>query len=151
MRRALSIFFDLLWYIPGENLWRIFNDPTRSLWKPFKIFTIIVKSFKDISFSSQDLQWSSKFLPRSSRIFYFPAKILNDLGRKILKIRKDLGKKIKDPWRSWQENERSLKILNIYFLSHTFLYNCFLAKAWRGQVWSISRISGNGKLPCCLK
>ena len=26
MRRALSIFFALLWHIPDDNLWRIFND-----------------------------------------------------------------------------------------------------------------------------
>ena len=129
MRRALSIFFDLLWYIPGENLWRIFNDPTRSLWKPFKIFTILVKSFRDISFSCQDLQWSSKFLPRSSRIFYFPAKILNNLGRKILKIRKELGKKIKDlgkrirdPWRSWQELKDPGRFWTfIFYPTHFFI------------------------------
>ena len=52
-----------------------------------------VKIFKDLLLSSQDLQGFSKFLLRS------------------FKMVKDLGKKMKGPWRSWQENERSLKIL----------------------------------------
>ena len=71
MRRALSIFFDLLWYIPGENLWRIFNDPTRSLWEPLKIFKILVKI---------DLQGYFILLPGSSRIFKVLVKIFKDLS-----------------------------------------------------------------------
>ena len=46
-----------------------------------------------MSRSCQDLQGFSKFLLRS------------------FKTVKDLGKKMKGLWRSWQENERSLKIL----------------------------------------
>ena len=105
MRRALSIFFDLLWYIPGENLWRIFNDPTRSLWEPLKIFKILVNIFKDLSFSRQnlqsscqDLQGSFIFLPRSLRIFHFLAKIFKDLSFSC----QDLRRSCLDLQRYWQ-------------------------------------------------
>ena len=47
--------------------------------KSLKIFKIVVKIFKDPSFSCQDLQGSLIFLPRSSRIFDFLAKIFEDL------------------------------------------------------------------------
>ena len=73
---------------PGENLSRIFKDLTRSSWGPLRIllrifmriFKILVKIFKDPSFSCQDLQGSFIFLPRSSRIFHFLAKIFKDLS-----------------------------------------------------------------------
>ena len=111
------------------------------------IFKVLVKIFKDLLFSCQD-PWGSCtdlwrffkniwkffedlpnscyyrslrisiFLQGSSRIFYFPAKILNNLVinlqrscwkfwrfLKILarnwKIFEDLGNKKKDPWRFW--------------------------------------------------
>ena len=47
--------------------------------KSLKIFKILVKIFKDPSFSCQDLQGSLIFFPRSSRIFDFLAKIFKDL------------------------------------------------------------------------
>ena len=80
-----SIQYNLL--DPGENLSRIFKDLTRSSWGPLRIllrifmriFKILVKIFKDPSFSCQDLQGSLIFLPRSSRIFDFLAKIFEDL------------------------------------------------------------------------
>ena len=73
-----------IWYL--HNL-RIFKDLTRSSWGPLRIllrifmriFKILVKIFKDPSFSCQDLQGSLIFLPRSSRIFDFLAKIFEDL------------------------------------------------------------------------
>ena len=80
--------------VHGENLSRIFKDPARSSLRPLrillrifmrifgksmKIFKILVKIFKDPSFSCQDLQGSLIFLPRSSRIFDFLAKIFEDL------------------------------------------------------------------------
>ena len=58
-----------------------------------KIFGFLAKIFKDLLLSCQDLRGFSKSLLRS------------------LKTVKDLRKKMKGPWRSWQENERSLKIL----------------------------------------
>ena len=57
------LYFSPCCDIPGDNLWRIFKVPTRSLWEPLKIFKILLKIFKDLSFSCQDLQGSSKFLP----------------------------------------------------------------------------------------
>ena len=50
------LYFSPRCDIPGENLWRIFNVPTRSLWEPLKIFKILLKIFKDLSFSCKDLQ-----------------------------------------------------------------------------------------------
>ena len=123
MRRALSIFFALLWHISGENLWRIFNDPTRSLWEPLKIFKILVNIFRDISFSCLDLQGSFIFLPRSLRIFHFPVKTFEDLVR----ISKDLDKNFKDPLK------RSLKILwgSSKFLLRSLKIHHFLAKIFK--------------------
>ena len=107
MRRALSIFFALLWHISGENLWRIFSDPTRSLWEPLKIFKILVNIFKDLSFSCQnlqsscqDLQGSFIFLPRSLRIFHFPVKTFEDLD-----------KNFKDPLKIFENSLRIFQIL----------------------------------------
>ena len=125
MRRALSIFFDLLWYIPGENLWRIFNDPTRSLWEPLKIFKILVKIFRDISFSCQDLQRSSKFLSRSTRIFHFLAKIFKNLSfscqdPRIVRI----SKNFKDSLKIFENSLRIFQILVKIFedLSFSYIY-----------------------------
>ena len=67
-------------------------------------------------------------MPRSSKIFDFLAKIFRGLlfslffyfprfliflprSLRIFKIFRQDGRKVKDPWRSWQENERSSKIL----------------------------------------
>ena len=63
-----------------------------------QIFNLLVKIFKEPTFSWQDLQRSFNFLPRSLRVFYFLSKIFNFLA----KIQ-DLGRKVKDPWRSWQK------------------------------------------------
>ena len=58
-----------------------------------KISNFLAKIFKNLLLSCQDLQGFSKFLLSS------------------FKMVKDPGKKMKGLWRSWQENERSLKIL----------------------------------------
>ena len=78
----------------NEDLWKIFG---------INIFKILVKIFQDLSFSCQDLQGSFIFLPRSSRTFHFLPRSLT--------ILKDLNKNFENPWRSWQESKRSLKIL----------------------------------------
>ena len=124
MRRALSIFFDLLWYISGENLCRIYNDPTR-LWEPFKIFKILVKIFRDISFSCQDLQGSSKFLSRSTRIFHFLSKIFKNLSfscqdPRIVRI----SKNFKDSLKIFENSLRIFQILVKIFedLSFSYIY-----------------------------
>ena len=57
-----------------------------------KISSFLAKIFKNLLLSCQDLQGFSKFLLSS------------------FKMVKDLGKKMKGPWKSQQENERSLKI-----------------------------------------
>ena len=62
-----------------------------------KIFNLLVKNFKDLSFSCLDLQRSFIFLPRSLRIFKISSKISGDWWQ--------------DCSGSWQENKRSLKIL----------------------------------------
>ena len=72
-----------------------------------RFYNILAKIFNDLPFPCQDLQRSSISLPRSSRILTGKCKIL----AKKWKIPEDLGKKMKDPWKSWQENERSSKIL----------------------------------------
>ena len=87
VRSEASFYWWILAVIPGENLSRIFKDLSRSSWGPLRIllrifmriFKILVKIFKDPSFSCQDLQGSLIFLPRSSRIFDFLAKIFEDL------------------------------------------------------------------------
>ena len=75
---------------------RTFEDPIEDLHEDLgKIFEdrqILVKIFKDLSFSCQDLQGSLKILPRSSRIFHFPVKFLEDL----VWIFKDLDKNFED-------------------------------------------------------
>ena len=113
---------------PGENLSRIFKDPARSSWGPLrillsifmrifgkslKIFKILVKIFKDPSFSCQDLQGSLIFFPRSSRIFNFLSKIFKDL------------------WFSCQDLQGSWK-----FLSRSSRIFDFLAKIFMGLLFS---------------
>ena len=58
-----------------------------------RIFRFLAKIFKDLSFSCWDLQGPFIFFPRS------------------LTILKDLNKNFENPWRSWLESKRSLKIL----------------------------------------
>ena len=113
---------------------RTFEDPIEDLHEDLgKIFEdrqILVKIFKDLSFSCQDLQGSLKILLRSSRIFHFLAKIF-----------KDLSFSCQVPWRScldlqrsWQELWRSSNDLlkNIWgsskFLSRSSRIFHFLAK-----------------------
>ena len=144
IRRAFSTFFALLWHILSENLWRIFNDPTRSLSEPLKIFKALVQIFKDLSFSCQDLQGCFVFLPGSSRIvkiflkrplriFHFPVKILDDLVR----ISKDFDKKFKDPLKIF---ENSLRIFQI------------LVKIFEDLSFSCQDLQGSFTfLPSCLK
>ena len=75
--------------------------------KSSRIFLFLAKIFKDLWFSCQDLQGSFIFF-----IFFF-LRFLIFLPRslRIFKIFRQDGRKVKDPWRSWQENERSSKIL----------------------------------------
>ena len=49
-----------------------------------RIFKILVKIFKDPSFSCQDLQGSLIFLPRSSRIFDFSSGSVDTVDYYIL-------------------------------------------------------------------
>ena len=66
---------------------------SKFLLRSSRIFHFLAKIFKDLSFSCQDLQRPFIFFPRSLTIF------------------KDLKKNFENPYRSWQENKRSLKIL----------------------------------------
>ena len=81
--------FCFLW--GGVNKWM--GHSSSSQINCVKISSFLAKIFKNLLLSCQDLQGFSKFLLRSLKTF------------------KDLGKKMKGPWRSRQENERSLKIL----------------------------------------
>ena len=84
---------------PDKDLYKIFKDlqgSSKFLPRSSRIFKVLTKIFKDLLFSCQDpqgstkifqflakifkdLQRSSKFLPRSTRIFKVLAKIFKDL------------------------------------------------------------------------
>ena len=88
---------------------RTFQDPDKDLnedlWKIFgiNIFKILAKIFQDLSFSCQDLQdLSFSCRDLQGPFIFFP---------RSLTVLKDLQKNFENPWRSWQESKRSLKIL----------------------------------------
>ena len=106
-----------------QELWRSFKD----LWKFFEDLpnscSDLTKIFKDLSLSYQDPEQSCC---QSSEILL-----------KNLKILKDLGKKIKGPWGSWQEKERSLKILKSKLKILAWIWRYLKILAWSLQILAI--------------
>ena len=90
----MYLHLKLYCYWHNEDLWKNFG---------INIFKILVKIFQDLSFSYLDLQGSFIFLLRFQGPFiFFP---------RSLTILKELNRNFENPWRSWQESKRSLKIL----------------------------------------
>ena len=89
------------------------------------------------------LSVSANFLVKIGRIFNIFAKIFRDLQNvwhdlwKFNKIVKDVGRKIKDPWRSWQKNEilaRIWKLLKYFSKIFRDLQN-----VWH-HLWKFNKI-----------
>lgn len=92
---SIRIFKDLHEDVWGSSWQRILM---KTFEKSTRMFTILVKIFKDLSFSYQYLQRSRTFLPRLSRILHFLSKIFKDLLFSCL-----------DLWGSFRDLEGSSK------------------------------------------
>ena len=120
----------------------IFEDPDkilRILAGKWKIHEDLGKKMKDPWRSWQEFGRSSnifsKIIWRSSKFLSRSLKIQTRSSRNLTgkwKILEDLGKIFRDPWRSWQENERSLKILTRIWRSSKI----FPRSSWRSSIGS---------------